>query len=55
MQPAEGEAQLKPQPDGETPADYTRRLVATAVLHLVEQQLLVIADDLEQRLNAGDG
>ena len=50
VQAAEGEAQLNPRPDGETPADYTRRLVTTAVLRLVEQQLLVIPSDLEQRL-----
>jgi hypothetical protein len=55
VQAAEGEAQLNPPPDGETPADYTRRLVTAAVLHLVEQQLLVIPADLEQRLTAGQG
>jgi hypothetical protein len=52
MEAAEGEAQLNPAPDGETPADYTRRLVTAAVLHLVERQLLVIPADLEQRLTA---
>ena len=50
VQAAEGEAQLNPPPDGETPADYSRRLVTAAVLRLVEQQLLVIPPDLEQRL-----
>ena len=50
VQAAEGEAQLNPRPDEETPADYTRRLVTAAVFHLVEQQLLVIPPDLEQRL-----
>lgn len=50
VQAAESEARLNPRPDGETPADYTRRLVTAAVLHLVEQQLLVIPPDLEQRL-----
>ena len=42
VQAADGEAQLNPPPDGETPGDYTRRLVTAAVLHLVEQGLLVI-------------
>jgi len=50
VQAAESEAQLNPRPDEETPADYTRRVVTAAVLRLVEQQLLVIPPDLEQRL-----
>jgi hypothetical protein len=50
VQAAEGEDQLNPRPDGETPADRTRRLVTAAVLHLVEQQLLVIPPDPDQRL-----
>ena len=50
MQAADGEAQLNPPPDGVTPADYTRRLVTAAVLHLVEQGLLVIPTDLERRI-----
>jgi len=49
VQAADGEAQLNPPPDGETPGDYTRRLVTAAVLHLVEQGLLVIPTDLERR------
>jgi len=50
VQAAEGEAQLNPGPDGETPADYARRLVTVALLHLMEQQILVIPPDIEQRL-----
>ena len=50
VQAAEGKVQLNPRPDGEAHADYARRLVTVAVLHLVEQQLLVIPPDLEQRL-----
>ena len=50
VQAADGEAQLNPPPDGETPGDYTRRLVIAAVLHLVEQGLLVIPTDLERRI-----
>lgn len=49
VQAAEGEAQASPPPDGETPAGYARRLVTAAVLRLVEQGLLVIPPDLEQR------
>jgi hypothetical protein len=50
VQAAGGEAQVNPPPDGETPGGYTRRLVTAAVLHLVEQGLLLIPPDLEQRL-----
>jgi hypothetical protein len=50
VQAAEGEAQVNPPPDGETPGGYARRLVTAAVLHLVEQGLLLIPPDLEQRL-----
>jgi hypothetical protein len=50
VQAADGEAQLNSPPDGETPGDYTRRLVTAAVLHLVEQGLLVIPTDLERRI-----
>jgi hypothetical protein len=50
VQAAEGEAQASPPPDGETPGGYTRRLVTAAVLRLVEQGLLLIPRDLEQRL-----
>jgi hypothetical protein len=50
VQAADGEAQLYPPPDGETPGDYTCRLVTAAVLHLVEQGLLVIPADLERRI-----
>jgi len=50
VQAADGEAQLNPPPDGETPGDYTGRLVTAAVLHLVEQGLLVIPTDLERRI-----
>jgi hypothetical protein len=50
VQAADGEAQLNPPPDGETPGDYTRRLVTAAVLHLIEQGLLVIPTDLERRI-----
>ncbi len=50
VQAAEGEAQVNPPPDGETADGYTRRLVTAAVLHLVEQGLLLIPPDLEQRL-----
>jgi hypothetical protein len=50
VQAADGEAQLNPPPDGETPGDYTRRLVTAAILHLVEQGLLVIPTDLERRI-----
>lgn len=34
-----------------TAAEYTRGLVTTAVTHLVEQGLLVVPDDIEQRLD----
>ena len=34
-----------------TAAEYTRGLVTTAVTHLVEQSLLVVPDDIEQRLD----
>lgn len=50
VQAAEGEAQVNPPPDGETPGGYTRRLVTAAVLHLVERGLLLMPPDLEQRL-----
>jgi hypothetical protein len=50
VQAAEDEAQASPPPDGETPGGYTRRLVTAAVLCLVEQGLLLIPPDLEQRL-----
>ena len=50
VQAADGEAQLNPPPEGESPGDYTRRLVTAAVLHLVEQGLLVIPTDLERRI-----
>lgn len=50
VQAAEGQAQASPPPDGETPGGYARRLVTAAVLHLVEQGLLLIPPDLEQRL-----
>ena len=50
VQAADGEAQLNPPPDGETPADYTRRLITAAVLHLIEQGLLAIPADLERRI-----
>ena len=50
VQAAEGEAQASPPPDGETPGGYARRLVTAAVLCLVEQGLLLIPPDLEQRL-----
>ena len=50
VQAAEDEAQVNPPPDGETPGGYTRRLVTAAVLHLVEQGLLLMPPDLEQRL-----
>jgi hypothetical protein len=50
VQAAEGEAQASPTTDGETPGGYARRLVTAAVLHLVEQGLLLIPPDLEQRL-----
>jgi hypothetical protein len=42
-------------PDGsaqyETPAERTGRLVRAAVLHLIEQGLLVIPDDIDERLD----
>ena len=47
---AEDAAQVSPPPDGETPGGYARRLVTAAVLHLVEQGLLLVPPDLEQRL-----
>ena len=50
VQAAEGEAQVSPPPDGETSGGYTRRLVTAAVVHLVEQGLLLIPPDLEQRI-----
>lgn len=50
VQAAEDEAQVNPSPDGETPDGYTRRLVTAAVVHLVEQGLLLMPPDLEQRV-----
>ena len=50
VQAAEDEAQVNPPPDGETPDGYTRRLVTAAVLRLVEQRLLLMPPDLEQRV-----
>jgi hypothetical protein len=47
---ADSEALLTARPAGETPAAHTRRLVGAAVLHLIEQGLLVIPDDLARRL-----
>jgi hypothetical protein len=41
---------LTAPPPGETPAARARRLVTHAVLHLIEQGLLVIPDDLARRL-----
>lgn len=52
VQGAEGEAQASPATDGETPGGYARRLVTAAVLHLIQQGLLLIPPDLEQRLAA---
>lgn len=40
-------------PQQETNAEFTRRVVRTAVLHLLEQGLLVVADDAAGRLENG--
>lgn len=44
-------------PDGsrqhETPAEHTRRLVGTAIRHLLEQGLLAVTPDAEERMNQG--
>jgi hypothetical protein len=44
-----------PNPDGsrqqETPAEHTARLVRAGVLHLIEQGLLVIPEDIGERLD----
>jgi hypothetical protein len=52
-----GPASTVRNPDGssqrETPAEYVRRIVGTAVMHLIEQGLLVIPDDAADRLEAG--
>lgn len=43
-----------PNPDGspqfETPAERTRRIIATAVTHLVDVGLLTVPDDIGERL-----
>lgn len=43
-----------PDPDGsrqrETHAEFTRRIVRAAILHLIEQGLVVCPDDIERRL-----
>ena len=43
-----------PNPDGsrqrETNAEFTRRIVRTGILHLIEQGLLVFPDDIAERL-----
>lgn len=36
--------------DGGPMADFTRGLVETAVLHLIEQGLLLVPDDIQRRL-----
>jgi hypothetical protein len=52
-----GPASTVPGPDGsvqpEMPADRTRRIARAAVLHLLEQGLLVIADDARERMERG--
>lgn len=35
----------------ESPAQSTRRIVETAVMHLIEQGLLVVPEDIEQRFD----
>lgn len=46
-----------PNPDGshqrETDAEYTRRIVGTAIAHLITHGLLVIPDDARERMDAG--
>jgi hypothetical protein len=42
---------LDGSPQYETPAERTQRLVHAAVLHLIEQGLLVIPDDIDERLD----
>ena len=42
---------LDHQPWRGTQADYTRGLVTTAVMHLIEQGLLTVPDDLPERLD----
>jgi len=38
---------------GETGAEFTRRLVRAAVLHLLENGLVVLAPDAEERMEQG--
>lgn len=43
-----------PGPDGrpqrETPAEFTRRIVGAGVMHLIEQGLLIVPEDIGDRL-----
>jgi hypothetical protein len=59
---AAGDEAMKPSPQsrvrgpggeaqGETRAEYDRRIVGTAVLYLLEMGLLVIPADVDQRLD----
>lgn len=47
---ADLEAMRPDPPASETGADYTRRIVSTAVRLLLETGLVVIADDAERRI-----
>lgn len=38
-------------PQGETAAEHTRRITETAVLYLLEMGLVVIPEDIEERLD----
>jgi hypothetical protein len=38
------------KPQRETPAEFTRRIVGAGVMHLIEQGLLVVPDDIGARL-----
>jgi hypothetical protein len=46
-----------PNPDGsaqyETPAEYTRRIITAAIVHLIEVGLLVIPDDAREKMDQG--
>ena len=48
---------LKPRPDGstqfETNAEYTRRIIGCAILHLIEVGLLVIPGDAREKMERG--
>ena len=40
-------------PQGETAAEFTRRIITTAITHLLDNGLLAIPDDAEARMDEG--